>query len=67
MRLGFQHGYLLHPDQDQPNSVFQSRLRMPSTAFGMWMCYIKYRGKEGIIEDPIMKESLEDTSEIREL
>ncbi len=40
--------------------------RMPSTAFGRWMYYIKYRGKEGAMEDPIMKEILEDTSEIRE-
>ncbi len=50
-------------------SEIYSRLqpvRMPSTAFGRWMYYIKDRGKEGAMDDPIMKEILEDTSEIRE-
>ena len=45
---------------------FDHRRRMPSTAFGRWMYYIKYRGEEGIMEDPIMKAILEDTSEIRQ-
>ncbi len=40
--------------------------RMPSTLFRKWMYYIKYRGEEGAMEDPIMKAILEDTSEIRE-
>ncbi|MEX2442217.1 MAG: hypothetical protein WD492_01330 [Alkalispirochaeta sp.] len=39
---------------------------IPSTVFGQWMYYIKYRGTEGAMEDPIMKAILEDTSEIRE-
>jgi predicted transposase/invertase (TIGR01784 family) len=43
-----------------------NQTNLPSTAFGRWMYYIKYRGKEGAMEDPIMKEILEDTSEIRE-
>ncbi|POR02068.1 hypothetical protein AU468_07390, partial [Alkalispirochaeta sphaeroplastigenens] len=40
--------------------------RLPSTAFGRWMYYIRYRSKEDAMEDPIMKAILEDTSEIRE-
>ncbi|MEX2445147.1 MAG: hypothetical protein WD492_16205 [Alkalispirochaeta sp.] len=37
-----------------------------STAFGRWMYHIKYRGKEGAMEDPIMKALREDTSEVAE-
>ena len=43
---------------------FTERTIRPSTLFGQWMYYIKYRGEEGIMEDPIMKAILEDTSEI---
>ncbi|WP_181015499.1 Rpn family recombination-promoting nuclease/putative transposase [Alkalispirochaeta sphaeroplastigenens] len=45
---------------------FTGRDVLPSTAFGRWMYYITYRGEEGIMEDPIMKAILEDTSEIRQ-
>ncbi|WP_143559155.1 Rpn family recombination-promoting nuclease/putative transposase [Alkalispirochaeta americana] len=39
---------------------------LPSTALDRWMYYIKYRGKGVVMEDPIMKAILEETSEIRE-
>jgi predicted transposase/invertase (TIGR01784 family) len=45
---------------------FDHRDRMPSTGFGTWMYYIKYRGEEGVMDRPIMKTILEETSEIRE-
>jgi predicted transposase/invertase (TIGR01784 family) len=45
---------------------FNHQNGIPSTVFGRWMYYKKYRGTEGAMEDPIMKAILEDTSEIRE-
>ncbi|SIQ99593.1 conserved hypothetical protein (putative transposase or invertase) [Alkalispirochaeta americana] len=45
---------------------FEHHGRMPSPAFGKWMYYVKHRGKEAAMEDPIMKAILEDTTEIGE-